>query len=70
MITPVAERLRQEGIAPAEASRRSALLATQMMGVLFARYVLRVGPIAEMPAAALLDGLVPGLNVIIDPPSE
>jgi AcrR family transcriptional regulator len=70
MITPVADRLRQEGIAPAEANRRSALLATQLMGVLFARYVLRVGPVAEMPAHALLDGLLPALDVIVDPTSQ
>jgi AcrR family transcriptional regulator len=70
LVAPLAERLCKEGLAPAEASRRGALLATQLWGVLFARYVLRVGPIADMPAAALLDGLVPVLNAIVDPPSE
>jgi AcrR family transcriptional regulator len=59
-----------EEISSAEANRRSALLVTQLLGVIFARYVLRVGPVADMPADTLIEGLLPALDAVLDQSSE
>jgi AcrR family transcriptional regulator len=65
---PLAERLRKEGVPPADASLRGGLLMTQLVGVIFARYVLRVAPVADLPAASLINGLVPALDAVLNPP--
>lgn len=44
---------------PAEAERRAALVASQVLGMALVRYVLRFGPAAEMPPADVIAWLAP-----------
>jgi AcrR family transcriptional regulator len=53
------------------ASRRAAALVTQLAGVIFARYVLELAPIATMPADELVRVLLPGFRAALgSPPSH
>ena len=49
-------------IGGAGATRRAAALVTQLSGVIFARYVLELSPIAAMPADELVRTLLPGFR--------
>ncbi|GAA4211655.1 TetR/AcrR family transcriptional regulator [Actinocatenispora rupis] len=44
---------------PAEAPRRAALVATQMLGVALCRYVLRLPPVADLTRAEIVAWLAP-----------
>ncbi|MFE3328645.1 TetR family transcriptional regulator [Streptomyces sp. NPDC059176] len=44
---------------PAEAPRRAALAASQIMGMALARYVLRIPPLVEMPKEEVIAWLAP-----------
>jgi AcrR family transcriptional regulator len=48
-----------------DARERAGMLTTQMAGVIFARYVLLLEPIASMPAAAVVTHLAPSLAVTL-----
>ena len=63
---PITERLRDEGVTPEDASRCSALLVTQLVGVIYARYVLAADPVATTPKQAFIDGLIPALNAVLN----
>jgi AcrR family transcriptional regulator len=63
MVGPIAERLR----GPAARSRAAALL-TQLAGVVFARYLLALEPIATMPRDELTRYLAPGLRATLGGP--
>jgi hypothetical protein len=47
---------------PAEAERRSALIVSQVLGVVIGRYVLRVGALATMEHADLVASVGPTLQ--------
>jgi Tetracyclin repressor-like, C-terminal domain len=49
----------------ADAPARAAVLTTQLVGVIFARYVLQLPPVAAMPADELVRHLVPGLRTVL-----
>jgi AcrR family transcriptional regulator len=53
----------------ASARRRSAAVATQLAGVVFARYILEIAPIATMPADELVRALAPGIRAVLTPPA-
>ena len=62
LLTQVIGRvLRQADCAPEEREIRSALLASQMMGVLMGRYVLRMEPLASQS----IDELIPNIGVTL-----
>ena len=57
IVTRIAQQL--PGPEPYE---RAAIFVTQMSGVIFHRYLLRVEPIASMPAEEIVQRLVPSLR--------
>ncbi len=58
LLTQVIGRvLRQAGCPPAEERTRAALLASQMMGVLMGRYILKMEPLASQPIETLIPNI-------------
>jgi AcrR family transcriptional regulator len=53
---------------PAEAPMRSALLATQIAGLVTVRYVLKVEPVASAPAESLVQALGPNVQRYLTEP--
>ncbi len=66
LLAPVAERLRGAGLNKSDAGRCSALLVTQLVGVIYARYVLAVDGVAAMSKRTFLDHYSPGLTAILE----
>jgi AcrR family transcriptional regulator len=66
LLAPVAERLRGAGLTKSDANRCSALLATQLVGVIYARYVLAVDAVAAMSRKDFLDYYSIGLTAVLD----
>lgn len=62
IVARIAERL--PGPEPYE---RAAIFVTQMSGVIFHRYLLRVEPIASMPAEEIVRRLAPSLRLALAP---
>jgi AcrR family transcriptional regulator len=62
MIGRIAERL-----GGADASRRAALAASQVAGMIFLRYVLRLEPLASLPADELVARMSPPLRAALAP---
>ncbi len=54
---------------PAEAPRRAALAASQVLGMALARYVLRFPPLVEMDRADVIDWLAPTVQRYLTAPS-
>nr|WP_232425174.1 TetR family transcriptional regulator [Pseudofrankia inefficax] len=55
-------------IGGADAPARAAVFTTQLAGVIFARYLLRLEPIASLSADELVRHLVPGLRAVLYAP--
>jgi AcrR family transcriptional regulator len=53
---------------PAEARLRTALVATQMAGVIMARYILRLEPVASLPPDALVALVAPTVQRYLTAP--
>jgi hypothetical protein len=53
-------------LVPENAPRRAGLIATQVLGMVLGRFVLRFPPIAEMTRAELVDWLGPTLQRYLD----
>jgi AcrR family transcriptional regulator len=53
---------------PAEAPMRSALVATQIAGLLTVRYVLRIEPVASAPVESLVRSVGPGVQRYLTEP--
>lgn len=58
--------LRSAQIDPDEADRRAGLVASQMLGLLVGRYVLRMPALADRPAAELVAEIGPTLQHYVD----
>jgi AcrR family transcriptional regulator len=54
-----------ERIGGADAGARVGAFSTQVVGVIFARYVLRLEPVASMPADELRERLAPAMRVVL-----
>jgi hypothetical protein len=65
LVAPITERLRHEAVAADEARLCTALLITQLVGVIYARYVLAVEPAATIPRHAFIDRFTPALNTVM-----
>jgi AcrR family transcriptional regulator len=65
LAVPIAERLRDEGVSADDAHIRTALLVTQLVGVIYARYVLAVEPVATIPRRTFIDHFAPALDAVI-----
>jgi len=69
VITQVLRKAVQEmSVDPAEAPMRTALLATQITGVLTTRYVLKIEPVASAPAETLVKAIGPNVQRFLTEP--
>lgn len=59
---PVVARLCEEGMPGEDARRCSAMLVTQLVGVIYARYVLEVASVAAMSATEFIDAYTPAVS--------
>jgi len=66
LASPVAARLRDEGVPPVDAQLCSAMLVTQLVGVIYARYVLTVDSVAEIPKEVFIDAFTPAVSAALD----
>jgi hypothetical protein len=53
---------------PEEADVRAQLLATQMIGLIAGRYLLRLEPLASMPSEEVVRWMAPNLQRYLDGP--
>lgn len=65
LAAPITERLLRSGIPVDEARLCAGLLVTQLVGVIYARYVLTADPVAKIPRQAFIDGFTPALNALL-----
>jgi AcrR family transcriptional regulator len=69
LLTELLERevigLLAEHLGGADATGRAAAFGAQIAGLVFARYILEVEPIASMPADELVRQLAPGLRAVL-----
>lgn len=69
LTTQLLRRIVQEsGLDPAEAPLRSGLVATQMAGLAFMRYIIRLEPIASAPSEVLVAAIAPTVQRYITGP--
>ncbi|MGH3360853.1 MAG: TetR family transcriptional regulator, partial [Nocardioides sp.] len=80
VLEPEGHRLMGEGFLPAvvlpavgalevdQPERRASLVASQMIGLIVARYLLRIEPLASMPAPAVVDAVAPSLQHYLSGP--
>jgi hypothetical protein len=54
----------------ADAPQRAAAFGAQMAGIVFARYILELAPIATMPPDELVRYLAPGLHAVLQPTAD
>lgn len=66
LMEPVRQRLHAAGVGRGDAKQCSALIATQLVGVVYARYVVEVTGVASMPAKRFLDGYLPAIERIFE----
>ena len=65
LAVPITERLLHEGVAVDDARTCTALLITQLVGIIYARYVLAVDPVATIPRRDFIDCLTPALDAVV-----
>ncbi len=65
LTVPIVERLQDEGVPADEARLCTALLITQLVGVIYARYVLAADPVATIPRQAFIDRFTPALDTVV-----
>lgn len=71
LITQILRRaMKALDLDPTEAPVRAGLVATQIMGLAMARYVLKVEPIATMPADAVVRLIGPTIQHYLEDPLE
>jgi AcrR family transcriptional regulator len=62
---PVVTRLCEEGVPADDAKRCSAVLITQLVGVIYARYALEVASVAAMSTAEFIDAYTPVVSAAL-----
>lgn len=65
LAAPITQRLLREDFSIDDARICTALLVTQLVGVIYARYVLAADPVAAIPRHAFIDRFTPALNAVI-----
>ena len=65
LAAPITERLQREGVPADDARLCTALLITQLVGVIYARYVLAADPVATIPRHTFIDRFTPALNTVV-----
>lgn len=63
---PIVARLCEEGVPAEDARRCSAMLVTQLVGVIYARYVLAVASVAALSAQEFIDAYTPAVDAALD----
>ncbi len=66
LLAPISERLAHAGLPKRDAARCSALVVTQLVGVIYARYVLAVEAVATMSKKDFLEYYAGGLSAVLD----
>ena len=62
---PIATRLTESGVPADIATLRAGLMASQLAGLIIARYVVQARPLADLPREVVIDTLAPALEVVI-----
>jgi AcrR family transcriptional regulator len=71
MVTQILRRaVKALDIDPAEASVRSSLVATQMMGLAMARYIIKIEPVADMAPDAVVRLVAPTVQHYLEDPLD
>lgn len=70
LAAPITARLLQEDVSTQDARICTALLITQLVGVIYARYVLAADPVATIPQQVLIDRFTPALDAVVQPHVE
>lgn len=65
LAVPIIERLLGEAVPADDAQLCTALLITQLVGVIYARYVLAADPVASIPGDVFIDRFTPALNAVV-----
>jgi AcrR family transcriptional regulator len=65
LAAPITERLLHENVPVDDARMCTALLVTQLVGVIYARYVLAADPVAAIPRHAFIDRFTPALDTVV-----
>lgn len=65
LAAPITERLLHEDVPVDDARVCTALLVTQLVGVIYARYVLAADPVVAVPRHTFIDRFTPALNAVI-----
>lgn len=65
LIGPIARRVEREGYGRAESRRCAIAFTTQIVGLVFARYVVGVGPVADASPDELIDLMTPALRAAL-----
>jgi AcrR family transcriptional regulator len=65
LAVPITERLLREGAPAGEVRLCTALVLTQLVGVIYARYVLAADPVAAIPRQEFIDRFTPALNAVV-----
>jgi AcrR family transcriptional regulator len=58
------------GLEVADAPLRASLVASQIIGLIMARYVIRIEPLASLPPDALVDAIAPNLQRYLTGPLD
>ncbi|UYM03357.1 TetR/AcrR family transcriptional regulator [Solicola gregarius] len=65
LVGPITRRIEREGFGHAEAESRAIAFAVQLIGLVFARYVVVVGPIADASPDELTELIAPALDAVL-----
>src|SRR5271156_1394915 len=65
LAAPIIERLQREGVPVDDARLCTALLVTQLVGVIYARYVLAADPVAAIPRQSFIERFTPALTAVV-----
>lgn len=65
LTAPITDRLLHEGVSTDDARICTALLVTQLVGVVYARYVLAADPVAVIPRDVFIDRFTPALDAVL-----
>jgi AcrR family transcriptional regulator len=67
LAAPITARLLLDGVSTRDARICTALLITQLVGIIYARYVLAADPVATLPQRVLIDRFTPALDAVVQP---
>jgi hypothetical protein len=66
LAAPIAERLMRARVSAEDARTCTALLVTQLVGVIYARYVLAADPVSTLTRQVFIDRFTPALDAVLN----